>query len=872
MTDEIHKNEAPAGSSGGREDAFSSDVRGQAQVEYSPSPPLLHVDREEIASFMRPILRNVRGDFSARGFRDQKTPLFQGRWNDRPKDVRFAHEHPVIELTDDPGSLEAAIDLVTFVAKDCAAYSGTAVCSPVWATLQRDATASPTNALCVPAVFADLDATPAAGRKFLEDKLGPPGFVVESGSTFIDRETGEIEKKVHLWWPLEDVANTPAQVALAIRIMKEIARRTPGADRTMTITHPLAAPWTWNTKARFAPVLRRVVEERVVGLDLAAAERAFLGTAAPRRKKPAPQPQETPQAAFNFADAAQADTSDAALIGALLRGENYHAALVALAFRNISRGLTVEETIAVLRAYMNAVPEALRDGGEAGRWQARYDDIERIVGSAPEAVARKRSDDAGGPDMTLLHPERSPAVALPADLLKPLQKGGTNALEAWVLAAAEAKGAPLDYVVVTTLAVVASVLSGVDVEVWPEFREPLIIWAALVGDPSSNKSPGMAPALEALEDLERDLRSAALAEYGRWLEDKKAAEKAGEEFDEPPPVIPRLTVSDVTVESLCEQIAKQGRGVAYALDELAALLGNFSRYSGGTDRPFWVKAHGGKQHPILRLSREASDVPRAAVSVVGAIQPAKLYELLLRTADDGLTSRFVFAYPDPAPVKRPTKWPDRTLMKGALEKLYEIGSGLTLRFDDEAKDVIDSVRLWVRQEEVKSEGLIKGTIGKASGLVVRVAGVLTLLDWAISGGPVPTTVGKLATERARVFVQDYVVPMARRVIGETASPGETRGARRLARLIVEGVPQRETINIREIQKRERTHLQTSAEIEAAIDVLVQGRWLTLESGKPGPKGGRPLHVWRVNPDVFRRAAGVSSGYAGFAGPGVGGEQ
>jgi hypothetical protein len=871
MTDKIHQSESPPAATGGQDDA--SSVRELAQRE-DKGLPVLAPDERAIATQVKAFFAecDVEGDLRASAFiksGGKDVPFYERALHCE----RLVHGHHNAPISDDPASIDAAIKLLTLIARDVAKAPQPAVICPPLVLLKPGEKAALENIIYAPAFFLDADNAPAKTLREAEDRLGPATYIVASGSDWVDPLTGEIEAKRHAYWLFKQAARTPTEIARVIDLFKAAKRMFAGADKSITPVHGMRLWGTANRKSLYVPRSCLLIEERPFErLDIAVAETALLGKAAPRSKKPAPVPFVAPQTVFDLAATAHGDTSDAALIGGLLRGETYHQPLVALAYRSIARGLTIEETTAYLQTLMSAVPESLRDGGEPGRWRARYGDIPRIVGSAPEAVARKRSDDAGGPDMTLLHPERSPAVALPADLLKPLQKGGTNALEAWVLAAAEAKGAPLDYVVVTTLAVVASVLSGVDVEVWPEFREPLIIWAALVGDPSSNKSPGMAPALEALEDLERDLRSAALAEYGRWLEDKKAAEKAGEEFDEPPPVIPRLTVSDVTVESLCEQIAKQGRGVAYALDELAALLGNFSRYSGGTDRPFWVKAHGGKQHPILRLSREASDVPRAAVSVVGAIQPAKLYELLLRTADDGLTSRFVFAYPDPAPVKRPTKWPDRTLMKGALEKLYEIGSGLTLRFDDEAKDVIDSVRLWVRQEEVKSEGLIKGTIGKASGLVVRVAGVLTLLDWAISGGPVPTTVGKLATERARVFVQDYVVPMARRVIGETASPGETRGARRLARLIVEGVPQRETINIREIQKRERTHLQTSAEIEAAIDVLVQGRWLTLESGKPGPKGGRPLHVWRVNPDVFRRAAGVSSGYAGFAGPGVGGEQ
>jgi hypothetical protein len=148
--------------------------------------------------------------------------------------------------------------------------------------------------------------------------------------------------------------------------------------------------------------------------------------------------------------------------------------------------------------------------------------------------------------------------------------------------------------------------------------------------------------------------------------------------------------------------------------------------------------------------------------------------------------------------------------------------------------------------------------------MARVAGILTVLHSALEGADsAPQSIGKVAISRAFEFVRSYVIPMAERVFGTSAIAAETRGARRLARLIVE--EWHETVNIREIQKRQRTHLNKSAEIEAAIDVLVQARWLTLEVGKSGPPGGRPLHLWRVNPRVFELAGEVSSGNAGFAG-------
>lgn len=867
MTDK--RNEAPAGSNGKRADAFSSEVRGQAQHQDN-APPILAPDGRAISEHVKALFAEYdgEGDLRASAFRKDggKDLPFYGR---ALYCESLVHGHHNARITDDPASIDAAIKLLTLIAKDVAKYPRPAVVCPPFSLFKPGEPAALANIVYAPAYVLDADIAPEKTLRDAEDLFGPATYIVASGSDWIDPQTGEREAKRHAYWLFEKPARTPTEIARVIGLFKAAKPLFAGADRSITPAHGLRLWGSANTKSRFVPRPCMLVAERLTRLDIAKAESA-VGLAAPRTKRPAPPPQEASQAGFNFADAAQADTSDAAMIGALLCGETYHQTLVALAYRSVARGMTVEETTAYLKALMHGVPEDLRDGGEPGRWSTRYADIERIVGSAPEAVARKQGGDAGGPDMSLFRPEVPPPPTLPLDLLKGLKDGASGALEQWVSAAAEAKGAPADYVVVALFAAAASVLSGVDVEVWPGWREPLVLWCALVGDPSANKSPAIDAVIAPLEAFEDEIRSSALAELARWREDKAAAEEAGEDFEHPAPIVPDLTLSDGTIEALCEVIAGQARGVLYALDELASLLANFARYGGGDDRPFWLKAYGARQHKIRRVTRDCADVPRAAVSITGAVQPEKLYELLLKTADDGLTSRFIFAYPNPAPVKRPTRAPDQGQMERVFEALYAVGSALTLHLDDAAKDVIDAVRVWARQEEAQAEKLLKGTIGKAPGLVVRIAGVLTLLDAAISGARVPTVVGKVATERARVFVQTYAIPMARRVIGETATPGETRGARRLARLIVEDrLP---TVNIREIQKRERTHLRTSAEIEAALDVLVQGRWLTLESGKPGPKGGRPYHQWRVDPRVFEGNGEVSSGNAGNAGSGEEREQ
>jgi hypothetical protein len=53
----------------------------------------------------------------------------------------------------------------------------------------------------------EADQAPAIGRRNLQFVLGPPTLVVASGGYWADPETGEVEDKLHLHWP---VASPPA--------------------------------------------------------------------------------------------------------------------------------------------------------------------------------------------------------------------------------------------------------------------------------------------------------------------------------------------------------------------------------------------------------------------------------------------------------------------------------------------------------------------------------------------------------------------------------------------------------------------------------------------------------------------------------------
>ena len=77
----------------------------------------------------------------------------------------------------------------------------------------------------------------------------------------------------------------------------------------------------------------------------------------------------------------------------------------------------------------------------------------------------------------------------------------------WIEDSAESAGTPIDYVAQGVLAAVSAVCgAGVMAQVSTAWAEPLVLWQALVGWPSSGKSPALAAVRRLLGDIEHGLR------------------------------------------------------------------------------------------------------------------------------------------------------------------------------------------------------------------------------------------------------------------------------------------------------------------------------------------------------------------------------
>jgi len=483
------------------------------------------------------------------------------------------------------------------------------------------------------------------------------------------------------------------------------------------------------------------------------------------------------------------------------------------------------------------------------------------------------------PDMSVLSSGRRDPPAMPKEMFGLV----------WPLLGdmAQGAGAPVDYLAVSFLAVAASLVGGkrrVRPYADADWSEPCILWAGLVGDPSSNKSPALDRTTNVLRGMEKEHAVEHGDNIKGWRGDCERAkvewatyqahvkEAAKESLGTPPlpdeavePLAPqrrRLLVQDSTPEKLAEILSGNPSGTLHLRDELAGWLTSFDRYTPG-GREFWLEAYGGRPFVIDRKgSPEPTVVPFNGVSVVGGIQPEKLADALFGRGkpDDGLVARFLWAWPDRPAYQRPRRCGDQAALEAIYSRLDGLGWAvdsdgrdvpLTLTLDDAAADVFEEFERSNRDAGDDASGLFKSFCGKLGGMVLRLALVSELSRWAYEGGPEPRSISAKTIAAVAEFIDEYAKPTALRVFGDAALPVVERNAASLARLIRKHKLKR--VNARDLKRTPyKQHLPDMREAEPlneALAFLVDADWLKAIGTRAGDTLGRQSSDFAVNPAV-----------------------
>jgi hypothetical protein len=477
-------------------------------------------------------------------------------------------------------------------------------------------------------------------------------------------------------------------------------------------------------------------------------------------------------------------------------------------------------------------------------------------------------------DLSILNGGQAPAPPLPRHLF--------GAWADWIALMAAAKNAPADYVAAGVLAAGGGVLgNGRWACAWPGFTQPPALWVANVGNPSSGKSPAADAVIDALRKMQQDelqafdvefrtfeekLAAAKIAENAWCEECKKAADKGtrlpakprGAELPSQPNR-PRCVVSDSTPEALTQILFENPRGVLLSRDELSGMLGGMNRYNGGDgERAMYVEAYGGGTYVVDRKGGGMLLIPNFTISILGGIQPDRFSALIAKTADDGLSARFLWVSPDPVRFRRPTQQCDHAQLGAALRRIRALSlrrdvngnpEPLPITCTHEAAIILEQFCDAHSADNFEGGSLFKSWLGKGRGHVLRLSLVLEFLEWSYLGhGSPPDAISATYVARAVELYQTYFVPMARRVFGDAALPLSERDAGQIAKWIVASRISKFTP--RDVYRMRIGGVADPKRAKDAIAYLQEAAWVTRAPSREGGSPGRQQEWFVVNPALW----------------------
>ncbi len=434
----------------------------------------------------------------------------------------------------------------------------------------------------------------------------------------------------------------------------------------------------------------------------------------------------------------------------------------------------------------------------------------------------------------------------------------------FVAAGAKAIGCDPSYIALPILTVLAAAGGNTRrIELKRGWTAPLIIWAAIVGESGTAKTPAFKLAMRAIRERQQaalELHSEAMRRYEADLaryekshaEWKRKTRSTAEPPEKPePPQADRCIVSDTTVEALAPLLLANPRGLLLARDELAGWIGSFDRYSGGTggaDAAHWLSMHNGETIIVDRKTGTPRTilVPQAAVCVCGGIQPAILHRALgIQHRESGLAARLLLACPprmvkhwteadiDPAAEAEIARLIDRLFglepTVGDDGRLHAVVLGLT----PEAKEAWKTYYNSHAREQTDLTGELSAAWSKLEEYAARLALVVHLTRWAAEDPTLASTDSvDAASMEAGIRLANWFKAETRRVYAILSETEEDRDQRRL----VDWLERRGgCATPREVQMGCRW-LREPGAAEAALHQLViadLGTWIPTPPGRRG---------------------------------------
>jgi hypothetical protein len=406
--------------------------------------------------------------------------------------------------------------------------------------------------------------------------------------------------------------------------------------------------------------------------------------------------------------------------------------------------------------------------------------------------------------------------------------------------------------------------------------EKPLLWTALVGMPSTMKSPIIDKSTKPLSRIDSRRDKFWRQEQAKW------AKIPNNKTIPSPPKPARCVINDATAEKVAELLSRDPSGSLLVQDELAGWLGGFDRYNTGqSPRAFYLTAWKGGPFLKDRVGKGRTDldaevrVENLALRILGGIQPDRLIKLGDLTSD-GLLQRFL-----PVLMKSAILGDPYHPVAGAeaeYEKFIRSINDLPAQnyhFADEAFEVRDGVLSHLHKLELVDgfPSSLIGAIGKLNGyfaricLVLHVAGAhdprragpqlpgsfrlsdafrgLDPTESLSAGININTAISRETAEAAKKLLLEFLLPHMIGLYDVVVNGGQERDKlRSIANFILASDkdrlrPSDFTAGVRSLRGEPEQKIREWAGRFCGMD------WLSAEDGKQGV----PTKAWLVSPGL-----------------------
>jgi len=472
-------------------------------------------------------------------------------------------------------------------------------------------------------------------------------------------------------------------------------------------------------------------------------------------------------------------------------------------------------------------------------------------------------------------------VALP-DALLPVDSFDADMLPSvfrdYALDVASRMQCPIEFVAVSIMTTFGGVV-GKRCSIHPKAHDDWLVvpnlWGALVGRPSTMKSPAITAATAGVDGLVKEARSefaeaCEQSEIDGMVYDaekksfKDAITKAvagGNDIptakpEKPsPPVEQRYITNAGTVENLIKLLSENENGIIQLRDELMGWIRSMDNPTSQDARSFYLEAWNGTGSSFSYDTMSHGHLcleTGACVSVLGGVQPSLLAGIVSsaeagNAGDDGMLQRFqLLVYPDKGMSWKYCDSKPNSAFSMSLKLAFKRASEISgkIRFDAEAQPVfIEWYSSLMKRLKCEDHLGMESHLSKYPQLMPAIALLVHVAEHATRSDTTEiASVTKQAALKAVAWC-DFLETHARRIYAMGDSVGVDAAAK-VIQQVMEGKLSN-PFSLGELQRKNLSGLKGD-QAAKALELLEQYEWVKLEV-KTSPQGGRPATICTLHP-------------------------